>query len=399
MKHILFVDDDADLLQGLRTRLYKRRHEWDMTFVESASAAVEVLEKRRADLIVTDIRMPGMDGDALLAQVKECWPNTIRVVLSGHSEPTHLMELVTLAHRYLAKPCDAEVLENLIDRCFRLDSLLKDETLKKLVGRIGPLPTLPKTYTNLQTVLNGPNPSVREVADVISADPLVAAKVLQVVNSAFFRLAKKITRVQDAVGYLGFNSIRNMVMSAEVFSHWESLRAPSGLDADRFQSHAQRIAAACAALAAGTPLVDDATLVGLLHDIGYWILLQECPNELRAAMQRATDTGMPSEQAEREVVGASHAEIGAYLLGLWGFPHHVVEAVAFHHQPQAAGGTHFDVLAVLTVAHSLCAHFEDGITLSSEMTPSVDEEYFQKLQPPFDWQEATRRVSRVCETA
>jgi len=397
MKRILFVDDEQDLLNGLRARLHKRRHEWEMVFLLSGTAALEELGKQHADLIVTDVRMPGLDGGQLLAVIKNKWPETIRVVMSGYAESGKLLQLVSLAHRYVAKPCDAEVLENIIERCFQLDSLLRDEKLKALVGRIGALPAMPKTYARLQAALSESDTTSKQIADIVSDDPMVAAKVLQVANSAFFRLAKKISRIQDAVAYLGFASIRNMVMSAEVFSQWEKLKTPAGLEAERLQAHAQRTAAACVALATGTPMADDALLVGLIHDIGYWILIQECPNELRHAIELAQSSGVPSEEAERQVIGATHAEIGAYLLGLWGFPYNVVEAVAFHHSPAQVSQRQFDLLAVLSVAHSLCSHLTDGIQLSSEMTPIVDEHYFEQLKPPYDWDEAQHRVERICE--
>lgn len=397
MKRILFVDDEPDLLSGLRARLHKRRHEWQMIFLPSGAAAVEELDKQHADLIVTDVRMPGMDGGQLLSVMKSKWPETIRIVMSGYAEPSKMLQLVTLAHRYVSKPCDAEQLENVIERCFHLDSLLRDEKLKALVGRIGALPAMPKTYRRLQVALGEPDTTSKQIADIVSDDPMVAAKVLQVANSAFFRLAKKISRIQDAVAYLGFASIRNMVMSAEVFSQWEKLKTPPGLEAERLQNHAQHTAAACVALAAHTPMADDALLVGLIHDIGYWILIQECPNELRQAIALAESSGISSEQAERQIIGATHAEIGAYLLGLWGFPYNVVEAVAFHHSPTTVEQRHFDLLAVLSVAHSLCSHLGDGIRLNSEMTPIVDSHYFEQLNPPYSWQEAQHRVERICE--
>lgn len=395
MKRILFVDDEADLLNGLRARLHKRRSEWNMVFLPNGPAALEELQKEHADLIVTDVRMPGMDGGQLLTVIKAHWPETIRIVMSGYSEPAKLLQLVTLAHRYVSKPCDAQILENVIDRCFRLDSLLRDEKLRALVGRIGSLPAMPKTYARLKAALTETDTTSQQVAAIVSADALIAAKVLQVANSAFFRLARPITRIKDAVAYLGFASIRNLVMSAEVFSQWEKLRPPAGLEAERLQHHAQLTAAACVALAANTPMADDALLVGLIHDIGYWILILECPAELQRALKLAADSGISSEQAEREVIGATHAEIGAYLLGLWGFPYTIVEAVAFHHVPTTVPQKHFDLLAILSVAHSLCTHGANDVQLSSEMNPIVDADYFEQLSPPFSWQEAQQRVADI----
>src|SRR4051812_38103073 len=114
MKRVLFVDDDQSLLSGVRSRLYKRRKEWEMVFAESGAAAIEELSKHSVDLIVTDVRMPGMDGADLLSTVKSRWPKTIRIVLSGYAEQAKLLQLVSLAHRYLSKPCDMAQLEAMI---------------------------------------------------------------------------------------------------------------------------------------------------------------------------------------------------------------------------------------------------------------------------------------------
>lgn len=393
MKRILFVDDERDLLNALRARLYKQRDNWEMKFVESGAAALEELTTGAVDLVVTDVRMPGMDGGQLLSTIKERWPETIRIVMSGYAEPVKVLQLVSLTHRYVSKPCDAQQLENIIERCFHLDSVLHDGELKNLVGRIGKLPALPKTYQQLKTALSQPNVQAGALADIITRDPIVAAKVLQVANSAFFRLAKPVHNIKQAVNYLGFACIQNLVMSAEVFSEWGKIQSVPGLELERLQENAQHTAGACKAIAAGTPLADDAMLVGLLHDIGYWVLLQECPTEMAHILKLVIDSGVSFEQAERDVIGTSHAEVGAYLLGLWGFPYEVVEAVAFHHMPYTVPQRHFDLLAILSVAHSLMpsdAPYVLGV--ESERMPIVDSGYFEQLSPPYSWQEAQHRV-------
>lgn len=399
MKRILFVDDEPELLNSLRARLHKRRGEWNMVFLNSAAEVVAELEKQPADMIVTDVRMPGMDGRELLSVIKTRWPKTIRIVLSGFAEQLQLLQLIALAHQYISKPCDAQQLENLIERCFRIHGLLQGEPLRALVGGIGTLPTMPKVYSQLQAALSQPDASIAKVADIIAQDAAISIKILQVVNSAFFRLPKPMARIKDAVAYLGFSSIRNLTMSAEIFSAWQDTAGPSGLDAEQLQTHALATAAACSALAAGTPLADDAWLAGLVHDIGYWILMQECPTELSRALEVARVQGISSYQAEQQVIGATHAEVGAYLLGLWGLPYPLVEAVAYHHAPQLVTQHSFDLLGILAVAHSLLdPQGTQTLQLSSEMTPCVDADYFAGLNPPYDWQEAQRRVHTTYTT-
>lgn len=392
MKRILFVDDERELLNSLRARLYKRRSEWEMVFVESAAAALAEMEKTPADLIVTDVRMPGMDGREFLSIVKVRWPKTIRIVLSGYAEQIQLLQLVSLAQQYLSKPCDVLLLENIIERCLHLHDLLEGEQLRSVVGRVSSLPTMPKVYAQLQAALAEPDISTAKMAGIIAQDAAIATKILQVANSAFFRLPKPMSRIKDAVAYLGFGSIRNLVMSAEVFSQWQHTSGPQALQAEQLQTHALASAAACAALAAGTPLADDAWLTGLVHDIGYWVLMKECPAQLQQALQLANAEGISTYAAEKQIIGATHAEVGAYLLGVWGLPYSLVEAVAYHHTPQAVAHHAFDLLGILVVAHSLLDQHRHALPLSSEMNTEIDADYFAGLHPPYDLQEARHRV-------
>ncbi len=392
MKRILFVDDEPELLSSLRARLHKRRNDWDMVFTSSGAEALASMVQQPADVIVTDVRMPGMDGRELLSTVKSRWPETIRIVLSGYAEQIQLLKLVSLAQQYLSKPCDVQQLENIIDRCVGLQDLLRSEHLRAVVGRVSSLPTMPQVYAQLQAALAEPDVSTAKVAEIISRDAAIATKVLQVANSAFFRLPRPMARIKDAVAYLGFGSVRNLIMSAEIFSTWQHTTGPQDLQAEQLQTHALATAAACAALAAGTKLADDAWLTGLVHDIGYWVLIQECPTDIMRALALAQAQGISSYQAEQQVIGATHAEIGAYLLGLWGLPYSVVEAVAYHHMPRAVAQNSFDLLGILVTAHSLLDNHQPTLQISSEMPNSMDDEYFASLNPPYDLDEAKRRV-------
>jgi HD-like signal output (HDOD) protein/ActR/RegA family two-component response regulator len=399
MRNILFVDDERDLLDSLKARLYKHRHDWNMNFVLSGEQAIAALEQQPFDLVVSDVRMPGMDGGQLLAVVKQRWPTAMRIIVSGYSDPVQAVRLTSLAHQYVAKPCDGRELENIIERCFYLRDLLSQEALRKVVGRIGKLPAMPKTYGLLQTALAQPSVTAAEIGDIVNADAAIASKVLQITNSAFFRLRKPMVKIKDAVNYLGFATVRNLVLSAEIFSQWQVPKGLSDIDPERLQNHAQHAAAACKALAGGRASPDDAWLAGLLHDIGYWILIQECPKELAGAIELARAEGLPLVECERRITGATHAEIGAYLLGLWGLPYAIVEAVALHHSPTAVTPHGYDLVAALAVSHSLLDDANShAIAALAQQDHGVNPEYLAGLQPPFDWQEAQNRVTNALRT-
>jgi putative nucleotidyltransferase with HDIG domain len=398
VKRILFVDDEPPVLEGLRTRLHRLHTKWSMSFVESGSLALEKMQERPYDVIVSDMRMPGMDGAKLLETVSGRWPETIRIVLSGFAELQQTIRLVPFAHQYLSKPCQPQQLENVIDRCLLLHELLRKPALRSLVGRIRALPTLPKIYTQLQGIVKNESVTLADVAKLVSADTALAARVLQIVNSAFFRLARRISNVEQAVSYLGFQAIRNLAMSVEIFSRWGG-KSCSDVDLEKLQEHVHFVAAAASSLAARTPIADDTLLAGLLHDIGYWVLAQECPKDLSGAVNLAAVEKIPLYEAENIVIGASHAEIGAYLLGIWGLPYPVVEAVAHHHQPARVVQHEFDVLGALVIGHSL-AVADDASAFGAAITPDrkIEPQYLTSVKAPFTWEDAMQRVAATTST-
>jgi HD-like signal output (HDOD) protein len=397
VKRILFVDDERPVLDGLRLRLHRMHTKWQMDFVESGVLAIEAMRERPYDMIVTDMRMQGMDGGKLLAAVQESWPQTVRIILSGYVEIDEITRLVPIAHQYLSKPCPPEVLENVIERCLGLQELLQRPQLRAVVGRIRQLPSLPGIYVKLQGIVTDEHMTLTDVAKIVAADSALAARVLQIVNSAFFRLARRISSIEQAVGHLGFKTIRNLAMSVEIFSRWPS-SACAGVDLGKMQQHVHAVATAVGTLV-GPRHADDAMLAGLLHDIGYWVLAQECPQEVAKSIELAVHEQIPLHAAETSVIGASHAEIGAYLLGIWGLPYPVVEAVAFHHQPERVTQHEFDVLAALAIAHSIVPT-DDASTFGDIVPPDprIDPAYLASVNAPFDWDEAVRRIAETAQS-
>jgi HD-like signal output (HDOD) protein len=305
---------------------------------------------------------------------------------------------VPLAHQYLNKPFEPQQLEDAIDRCVQLHDLLHGARLRAIVGRMRQLPAIPRIYSALRSLVNDEKVTATEVARVVGIDPSIAARVLQIVNSAFFRLPRRITKIEQAVSYLGFTVIRNIAMSVEIFSQWPS-NVFGHLHQAKLQAHVRAVAAAACALTVKTSIADDTMLAGLLHDIGYWVLAQEFSAEFGASLELAAATAIPVHEAESRVIGASHAEIGAYLLGMWGLPYPVIEAVAHHHEPQRVTQSYFDVLAALTIAQSL-VRADDGSAFGIAVPTDsrMDESYLISVKAPFDWSEAQRRVADTTES-
>jgi HD-like signal output (HDOD) protein len=276
--------------------------------------------------------------------------------------------------------------------------LLNRPELRSAIGGIRQLPTTPSAFVKLQSALARDDLSTRDVADIVEEDPAITARLLQLVNSSFFRLARRITNVERAVAYLGFNAIRNLVLSAEVFSLWPARLSRTGIDLERRQLELQRLAACAHALTTGSPIADDTLLAALLQDIGYWVLAQDCSGQLEQTFQISREEGIPEWEAERRIIGASHAEIGAYLLGLWGLPHAVIEAVAYHHTPAEAGPSGFTPLAALTIARHYAANLHHESAEAGDLCRSTElDQYLESVGAPFDRLEAERLLSRHIE--
>ena len=397
MKYLLLVDDERPVLDGLRLRLRNIQREWHIDYAESGQEAIERMGQRAYDVIVTDMRMPRMSGAQLLEVVRDRWPQTIRIVLSGDCDSKETSLIVTLAHQFLSKPCEPKLLESVIQRCLSLHDLLHGSQVHALVGGIRKLPAAPRIYAKLQQMVKDDSVTVSEVARLISSDSAITARILQIVNSAFFRLARRVTNIEQAVSYLGFTTVRNIAMSVEIFSQW-STATLGPVDPEKLQLHTQQVSAAARSLTAKTAIVDDAMLAGLLHDIGYWILAQECPDDLEAAVALAARKQMQLHEAETQIFGVSHAEVGAYLLGIWGLPYPVIEAVAHHHAPQRVASSHFDVLAVLAVSHSLTPGDSTAFKADLPADTGVDATYLASVQAPFDWTEAGQRVAETLQS-
>jgi HD-like signal output (HDOD) protein len=398
LRHVLFVDDEPQVLEGMRRRLEPLLGKWHMTFVDSGADALSRQEELPHDVIVSDISMPGMDGAQLLNAISERWPATIRIALGGGSDVEQKLRLLPLAHQYLSKPCHPEQLEAAVARSLQLREELTQPSVQAIIGRIRQLPARPQVFSRLQVVMARPAASARDVARVIAADAALTVKVLQIANSALFRRARRISNIEQAVQYLGFHTVRNLVMCAEVFARWPGRMRHAAVDLDDLQLHAQRTAAVAQAISAGTQFCDDSVLAALLHDIGYWVLIQECPRELEQAVELALAAGIPLPQAEQEILGASHAQIGAYLLALWGLPHAVVEAVAHHHRPQRANPSALDALSALAVSMALCGGDDaDGCARNLVPSPVVDGTFLAGLESPISWAQAQVRARDCLE--
>ena len=364
MKNILFVDDDPMILAGLERMLRSRRKDWEMSFAAGGAEALAVLETKPFDVVVTDMRMPAMDGARLLELVKERFPATIRIVLSGFFKTEAAMRAVPVAHQYLAKPCDPVKLQEAIERSCGFASLLPDAALRRVVGAVGGLPTLPRTSALLAEALQKPDIPLGEIGRIVEHDVGITAKVMQLVNSAFFCLPTQVTTVVRAVSYLGLDTLKQLVLSVELFRTLRPRQAIAGFTLEGLEEHSHLTARIAARLPAAEPVRAAGVVASVLHDAGKLVLAARLPHEFELALTASRTEHRPLHVVEKEQMGTTHAEIGAYLLGLWGLSGAVVDAVCRHHRPEVleGGGAGLDVLAIAHIADGLANEAASGKT-------------------------------------
>ncbi|MGB0670043.1 MAG: response regulator [Rhodospirillales bacterium] len=335
---VLFVDDEPGILQGLRRSLRGQRDRWDMRFCDGGAQALAEMEKDPADVVVTDMRMPGMDGAALLSEVRRRYPSSTRIILSGFAEEETVLRTVGPTHQYLNKPCDQDVLVATIERALIMRDYLHQPTLMSLVSGLSSLPALPQTFVALMGVLQDKGAGAEDLARILEKDVATTALALKLTNSAYFGLSRPVTCALDAVRLLGFDTIRDLALTAGIFAQFKGDQKVAG-EMTRLSERSFEIGSLAKAIAksegASPEIQSHAALAGQLSHVGTLILLSEWRDTFAEAEARA-DAGEAIIAAEAQVFGADHGHLGAYLLGLWGFVQPIVEAVAFHHEPSAA---------------------------------------------------------------
>lgn len=363
MRRILFVDDEPKVLEGLQRMLRPQRKEWEMVFVSSGAAAISALASQPFDVIVTDVRMPEMDGSQLLEHVRRHHPKLIRIVLSGYFEREAALRAAGVAHQYLAKPCDPAKLHETIESLCRSNAILTNEAARGVVSAIGSLPSPPQTYGSLRQALQKSEVCLEEVGRIIEQDVGMTAKVLQMVNSPLFGLVCEVTSVDRALGYIGLATLKQLVLTVEIFQTFEPERRIECFSLENFQAHCRLAARIAGRLPVRAELAQASVIAALLHDTGKLVMAARLPEMFEQVMRESVERNRPVYVIEEEVIGSTHAEIGAYLMSLWGLPQAVVDAVWSHHRPGAArrSSEGLDATAVTHIADALAVETAEGV--------------------------------------
>jgi HD-like signal output (HDOD) protein/CheY-like chemotaxis protein len=356
---VLFVDDEENVLNGLRRMLHGMRGAWEMVFCDNAVSALDLMAKTSFDVVVSDMRMPGMDGADFLAEVQRRHPATIRLILSGYADDQSIFRTIGPAHAYLAKPCEQQTLIEAISRPLGLRKVLSAEGPRRLIAGLTNLPSVPELFLELERELRSPRASAASVAAIVGRDVAMTAEVLKLTNSAYFSVGAKITSVLQAVRTLGFETIQTLALRVGIFRQFSGSSSTAPLIA-ALNDYSVAIGGLSEAIARAEncpPAVSKAAhCAGMLSCVGSLVMLDCWPAKYRQALAMVSPT-LPLCRAEEGKMGASHATVGAYLLGVWGFSPAIVEAVAFARQPSAGVDLQFSPLTAVHAALALGPSF------------------------------------------
>lgn len=396
-RHILLIDASPSRQAALRSLPQAQAHAWSLARATTAAEAIREFERQPQQIAIVDLAAIA-NADALLHTIRTRWPAVSLMAISpvvDDSAQTVPM-LAPAVHQYIDPALPVEEIGLLIERCLGLQAILNQPALKSVIGGIRRLPSQPRIFMRLQTLLRHEKVTAKKISALLEQDVALAAKVLQLANSVLFHNSGRLTTIEQAVLRLGHSRLGGLVMSAEILVGWSRVNSQN-LDLAAMQAHGQQVAMVMAALMNGDPGCDEAVLAALLHDIGYWILAQEYPEQLRQASALAHSSDLPLHEAERQVLGTGHAEIGAYLLGLWGLPLSLVEAVAYHHTPEKLQIERFNTLAALAVGLALAGTDDsDAFKVLPRRNEVVGPAFLDQIKgSPFVWSDAAR-IAAAC---
>ena len=328
---ILLVDDEQQVVRGVSRMLRSELEGWEIETANSGVEALELLKFQEFDAVVSDMRMPGMDGVELLEKIATEYPEVFRVILSCQASREAILRTFQPTHQYLSKPCDPDRLIEVLRRAEICQSTIQSDEVTYAIGQADCLPTLPESLSHLNEALDSESKNSTDIAEIVSQDPTLSAKILQIANSAIFGFSKPIANLAQAVSAVGSDMIRTVAMAQALFSGSGNSNVSY---AEKIFGHSFECAVIARRIANQLRLDEESKYFvfsgALMHDVGKIVLVNAFPDRYTRLLEQI-ETGNDTWQAEMAEFGATHQGIGAYLLDQWGLPKEIIEAVATHH--------------------------------------------------------------------
>lgn len=371
---ILIVDDEPKVYQGLKRLLWTEQSEWSVHYASDGTQGLAFLAGAEVDVIISDYKMPLMDGSAFLAHVAQNYPQVVRIVLSGECDQNAAMDLVQSAHLFLSKPTESTRLIDFIERGMRLKKILHNPDIAKIITGMKTVPSLGDVYLRLNKLLNDERTHINQLIEVISEDPSLIAKVLQISNSAFFNVHWNVTNLSQAINVIGYEVLKSLVLTHSLIQQSDVVNVGT-LELKQVVDESVQVGFLARQLALkltkDSKMAEDAFISTVLAKVGIVVTAKALKPQMEKAIALASSKDIPFDEAEREIYGCTHAEICAYLLAIWGLPASIVEAVGFHLKPSECPDC--KDLHLLQSAHAASALYRELSTLTPNIHAIKDE--------------------------
>lgn len=397
-KNILFVDDDENVISGIRRQLRPYREQWQLFFANNGSQALQIMRQNPVDLVICDMLMPEMRGDELLKQISRLYPGTIRVILSGYADEATIKCAMEVAHQHLIKPCNAETLREAIAQIFKIQACVKNPRIIDGLGDPNRLPSLPKIYRELNAAVADENTTVNDLADIFAQDMVLSAKLLHLVNSAYFGLHRHVSSLGDAISMIGIKKLNSLILSVHLKTAFPVTDPKLERYMEFFWKDAVRVAELAKLISLSEQQQEDrpdqAYLGGLLHNMGLLIFLSRGGDQLALLMEQVRNTCVPVSELETRIFGFTRSEAAAYILSLWKIPPRIIESILLQNTPSQAD---YDGVSALTAVHVAACLLKPAVMQECDRLFEIvlDTQYLQridKLQRLADWQRLAEHV-------
>jgi HD-like signal output (HDOD) protein len=352
MVSVLFVDDNQASLQALKEAFGSCDDSWDTAFVPGGDVALHVMAERPVDAVVASAPLTGMSAASFLRLTKLKHPRTARIALSNPGDKGAMLSTLPVANQCLSKTCGTEALARVVKHTTSLQTRLFSEATQKIVAEVGALPSLPSTLAAVDAALAEEDCSLGRVAEVMSSDVAMVAKILQLVNSSFFGLRTEIRDLRQAVAYLGIEALRDFALAGSMFRAFTPSPVLPSDWLNLFNAHSLAVADTMTQLVRTSTAKCEANVAGMLHDIGELVVAERAPNKL-IEIAREVSAGASRDDAEVRHMGTTYPVIGGHLLSLWGMGYNIVEAITCQRELWTGPAREYQLGDVIVVADHL----------------------------------------------
>ncbi len=376
---VLFVDDEVEILDSFKAMLLPFKNNWQTYFASSGKDGLKILSQNEINIIISDMVMPEMDGLTFLLKAKSLYPRIIRLVLSGYSDYERAIISTKVAHQFLSKPCSAEELIFKITNLEEIYHLLTDQNVIKFIDQIDNIPVMPEIYRKIENEFKKNNPSLNKIAEIIAEDISLTAKILQIVNSAFFSIPTNVKDLVTAINFLGINLIKSLVLASSFFD-LQNLNDEEKIFLNKVWKHSLKVGQISYSISKNSNLnkyiVDQAYFIGLLHDLGKLPMITNKDYSDKMVKFNNDDQDL-YYQKEINNFQTSHASIGAYILGLWGLDNVIVKSILNHHEKISIDWENLTQQSLLRIADVTASIIDDDLNEIKSL--KINDEFVKKF--------------------